>query len=75
MSPAAVSSTLVWGMFADKLHGLNFRVGEGDFELVVEDHFVMPELLGARRDRGLFCIPEAAAPYMRKGEMEVMYDG
>ena len=73
--PSAVSSTLVWGMFADKLHGLNFRVGEGDFELVVEDHFVMPELLARGEIEACLCIPEAAAPYMRKGEMEVMYDG
>src|SRR3990172_2226154 len=29
--PSAVSSTIVWGMFAKKLHNLNFRVGEGDF--------------------------------------------
>jgi hypothetical protein len=33
--PSAVSSTLVWGMYARKLHDLDFRVGGGDFELVV----------------------------------------
>jgi ABC-type nitrate/sulfonate/bicarbonate transport system substrate-binding protein len=70
-----VSSTLVWGFFADKLHGLNFRVGEGDYELVVEDYFVMPELLVRGDVEAIVCIPEAAAPYLRRGEIEVMYGG
>lgn len=73
--PSAVSSTLVWGMFAEKLHGLNFRVGEGDFELVVEDHFVMPELVIRGELEAALAIPEAAVPFLRSGELEVMYGG
>jgi len=70
-----VSSTLVWGFYAEKLHGLNYRVGEGDYELVVEDYFVMPELLVRGDVEAIVCIPEAAAPYLRRGEIEVMYGG
>lgn len=73
--PSAVASTLVWGMFAEKLHGLNFRVGEGDYELVVEDHFVMPELVTRGELEAALAIPEAAVPYLRQGELEVMYEG
>jgi ABC-type nitrate/sulfonate/bicarbonate transport system substrate-binding protein len=73
--PSAVSSTLVWGMYAKKLHDLDFRVGGGDFELVVEDHFVMPEHVVRGELEAALAIPEAAIPYMRKGELEVMYDG
>ena len=73
--PSAVSSTLVWGMYARKLHDLDFRVGGGDFELVVEDHFVMPEHVIRGELEAALAIPEAAIPYMRKGELEVMYDG
>lgn len=73
--PSAVSSTLVWGMFAKKLHNLDFRVGGGDFELVVEDHFVMPEHVTRGELEAALAIPEAAISQLRKGELEVMYDG
>jgi ABC-type nitrate/sulfonate/bicarbonate transport system substrate-binding protein len=72
--PSAVSSTLVWGMFARKLHNLDFRVGGGDFELVVEDHFVMPEHVKRGELEAALAIPEAAIGFLRKGELEVMYD-
>ena len=73
--PSAVSSTLIWGFYSEKLHDINFRVGEGDYELVVEDHFVMPELVARGELEACVCIPEAAVPFLRTGEMEVMYDG
>lgn len=72
--PSAVASTLVWGMYANKLHGLNFRVGEGDFELVIEDHFVMPELVMRGELDACLCIPEAFGPYAQSGDMKVLYD-
>jgi hypothetical protein len=73
--PSAVSSTLVWGMFAKKLHNLDFRVGGGDFELIVADHFVMPQMVVSGDLEAALAIPEAAVPQMRKGELIVMYDG
>lgn len=73
--PSAVSSTLVWGMFAKKLHNLDFRVGGGDFNLVVMDHFVMPERLVRGDLEAALAIPEAAVPFMRKGQIKVMYGG
>lgn len=73
--PSAVASTLLWGMFAKELHDLDFRVGEGDFELVVEDHFVMPELVVRNQLEAALAIPEAAVPFLRNGELEVMYGG
>ena len=73
--PSAVASTLVWGMFARKLHGLDFRVGRGDFQLVVEDHFVMPELVVRGELAAALAIPEAAVPFLRKGQLAVMYGG
>lgn len=73
--PSAVSSTLVWGMFAKKLHDLDFRTGGGDFELVVEDHFVMAEHVVRGQVEAALAIPEAAISQLRKGDLEVMYDG
>jgi hypothetical protein len=72
---SAVSNTIVWSIIANELHGLNYRVGEGDFDIAVQDHFVMPELV----DRGecvvAAAIPEAGTPLARSGDIEVMYDG
>jgi len=70
-----VSATGFWGVLANELHGLDFRVGGGDFELIVNDHFVNPQnLINGDCVAGIF-IPEAAAPYLRTGEMVPMYDG
>ena len=57
-----VSNTIVWSVIADQLHGLNYRVGEGDFNLVTQDHFVMPELLVRGECEVAAFIPEAGIP-------------
>lgn len=71
-----VSATGFWAVAANELHGLDFRVGGGDFELIVNDHFVNPTNMveNGDCDAGIF-IPEAAASYLRTGDMVVMYDG
>lgn len=72
---SAVSNTIVWSIIADKLHDINYRVGGGDFDIVVQDHFVMPELVVRGQCEVAAAIPEAAVPQLRTGELEVMYDG
>ncbi|MQA95265.1 MAG: ABC transporter substrate-binding protein [Streptosporangiales bacterium] len=73
--PSAVASTLLWGMFAKKLHNLDFRVGGGDFDLVVEDHFVMAEHLERGEVEAALVIPEAAIGQLREKKLKVMYQG
>lgn len=70
-----VSNTIVWSVIADQLHGLNYRVGEGDFNLITQDHFVMPELLVRGECEVAVFIPEAGIPLLRTGEIEQMYGG
>ncbi len=72
---SAVSNTIVWSIIADQLHDLDYRVGEGDFDIVVQDHFVMPELVDRGECTVAAAIPEAAFPFLREGELEIMYDG
>jgi hypothetical protein len=69
------SNTGFWTVLANELHGLDYRVGGGDFELVVNDHFVNPQNLLNGDCEAAAVIPEAAAPYMRTGELVVMYGG
>jgi ABC-type nitrate/sulfonate/bicarbonate transport system substrate-binding protein len=71
---SAVSNTIAWSVIADQLHGLDYRVGSGDFNLVVQDHFVMPELLVRGECEIAAFIPEAGIPFLRSGEIAQMYD-
>lgn len=69
-----VSNTGFWTLAAQELHGLDLRVGGGDYELIVNDHFVNPtNLLRGDCEAATF-IPEAAVPHLREGEIEMMYD-
>ena len=69
-----VSNTGFWTVAAQELHGLDLRVGGGDYNLLVNDHFVNPtNLLRGDCEAATF-IPEAAVPHMREGAIEMMYD-
>lgn len=70
-----VSNTGFWTVAANELHGLDYRVGGGDFNLIVNDHFVNPTNLLRGDCEVAVIIPEAAAPHLRVGEIELMYDG
>ena len=70
-----VSNTGFWTVAANELHGLDYRVGGGDFNLIVNDHFVNPTNLLRGDCEAAVIIPEAAAPHLRAGEIELMYDG
>lgn len=70
-----VSNTGTWSVIANQMHDLDFRVDGGDFDLIVNDHFVNPTNLLRGDCEAATAIPEAAIPYLREGEIEIMYDG
>ena len=70
-----VSNTQYWSVAMNELHGIDYRVGGGDYELIVNDHFVNPQNLLNGDCEAAVIIPEAAAPYLRTGEIVLMYDG
>ncbi len=70
-----VSNTGFWTVLADQLHGIDYRVGGGDYNLIVNDHFVNPTNLLRGDCEAAVVIPEAAVPHLRAGEIEIMYDG
>jgi ABC-type nitrate/sulfonate/bicarbonate transport system substrate-binding protein len=69
------SNTAFWTVLAKQMHNLDYRVGGGDFELIVNDHFVNPTNLLRGDCEAAAVIPEAAVPQLRKGELEIMYGG
>jgi len=70
-----VSNTGFWTVAAQELHGLDYRVGGGDYNLIVNDHFVNPTNLLRGDCEVAVAIPEAAVPHLRAGEIELMYNG
>ena len=70
-----VSNTQFWAVAMNELHDIDYRVGGGDYDLVVNDHFVNPENLIRGDCDAAVIIPEAAAPFLRTGEIVFMYDG
>ncbi|HEX2403549.1 MAG TPA: hypothetical protein VHM29_02520, partial [Acidimicrobiia bacterium] len=70
-----VSNTQFWSVAMNELHDIDYFVGGGDYELIVNDHFVNPQNLLNGDCEAAVIIPEAAAPYLRTGELELMYDG
>ena len=69
------SNTAFWTVLAKQMHNLDYRVGGGDFQLIVNDHFVNPTNLLRGDCEAAAVIPEAAVPQLRKGELEIMYGG
>jgi ABC-type nitrate/sulfonate/bicarbonate transport system substrate-binding protein len=72
---SAVSTTILWSVIADRLHNVDFRVGEGDYNLEIHDYFDQPPLLESGECDVSMTIPEAAVGQLRTGEFELMYDG
>ena len=70
-----VSNTQFWSVAMNELHGIDYRVGGGDYNLIVNDHFVNPQTLINGDCEAAVVIPEAAIPLLREGEVVVMYDG
>ncbi|MGV9799175.1 ABC transporter substrate-binding protein [Mycobacterium sp. NPDC003449] len=69
------SNTAFWTVLAKQMHNLDYRVGGGDFQLLVNDHFVNPTNLLRGDCEAAAVIPEAAVPQLRKGELKIMYGG
>ena len=72
---SALSNTIIWSVIADQLHNIDYRVGEGKFNIVLHDHFAMPDLVDSGECTIAAAIPEAAVPLLRTGELEMMYGG
>jgi len=71
----AVSSTVIWGVLANELYGLDFRVGGGDFELVVTDLGNTGPLAADHEVDGALVLPDFNVPVLLNEEVRVLYDG
>ena len=78
--PSTVSSTIVWGMFSKDWYELDFCIERpdgsdcADYDLIEGDHFENMDLLLRGEIDACVCIPEAAFPYWRTGEVKALYE-
>lgn len=70
-----VSSTMIWGVLAKKLHGLDFRPDGGDFELVLADITNTAELAANKEVDGALILPDFSVPALLEGRVRIIYDG
>jgi len=71
----SVSSTLIWGVIAQAVHGLDFRTGGGDFELVQVDITNTGPTAAAEEVDAALVLPDFAVNELINGEIRVLYDG
>src|SRR3989337_3861738 len=71
----AVSSTVIWGALAKEMYDLDFRVGGGDFELVVTDLGNPGPLAADHEVDGALVLPAFTVPVLLNNEVRVLYDG
>ena len=70
-----LSSTTIWGVLANELHSLDFRVGGGDFDLVVVD---ITNTAAQAASGGTDCaivLPDFSIPILLNEEVNVLYGG
>ena len=60
----AVSITLVWGMYAKEMCGLDLKAGGGDYELVVTDIQNLGDLVARGDADACLCLPDFALPQL-----------
>ena len=71
----SVSSTVIWGVLANEMYGLDFRTGGGDFELVVTDLGNTGPLAANHEVDGALVLPDFNVPVLLNEEVRVLYDG
>jgi len=71
----SVSSTLIWGVIASDLHGLDFRTGGGDFELVQVDITNTGPTVAAMETDAALVLPDFSVNELINDEIRVVYDG
>lgn len=72
---SALGSALLWGVIADALHGLEFRVGSPDFELVVVESASVADLVMRGDVDACICLPDFSVPDLAGGRLRPLYGG
>ena len=70
-----VATTMIWGILVKQLHDLDFRVGGGDFDLVMADITNTAELAASKDVDAAIILPDFSVPQLMSGRLKILYDG
>jgi len=70
-----LSSTTIWGLLANSMYGLDFRVDGGDFNLVVADITNTAALAASGDVDCALVLPDFSVTQLLNKEVKVLYDG
>ncbi len=71
----SLGSTLLWGLIAEALYDLDFRVDGSDFDLVVVDAASLADLVERGDVDACICLPDFSVSYLADGRLRPLYDG
>ena len=72
---SALGSALLWGVIAEALHGLEFRVGSPDFDLVVVESASVSDLVMRGDVDACICLPDFSVSDLADGRLRPLYGG
>lgn len=70
-----VATTMIWGILVKQLHDLDFRVGGGDFDLVMADITNTAELAASGDVDAAIILPDFSVSQLMSGRLKTLYDG
>ena len=71
----ALGSSLLWGVIADVMHDLEFRVGSPDFDLVVVEPASAADLVMRGDVDACICLPDFSVSDLADGRLRPLYGG
>ncbi|MPZ89118.1 MAG: ABC transporter substrate-binding protein [Nitriliruptorales bacterium] len=75
VSLSAVSITIMWGVYAQQMCGLDLSAEGGDFDLVVTDIQNMAGLVEQGDAEACLCLPDFSIQQYSSGALRPLYDG
>ncbi len=72
---SALGSALLWGIIADALHDLEFRVDSPDFDLVVVESASVADLVMRGDVEACICLPDFSVSHLADGRLRPLYGG
>ena len=72
---SSLGSALLWGVIADALHGLEFRVDSPDFDLVVVESASVAGLVMRDDVDACICLPDFSVSDLADGRLRPLYGG
>ena len=70
-----LGSTLLWGVIADAMHDLEFRVDSPDFDLVVVESASVADLVMRSDADACICLPDFSVADLADGGLRPLYGG